>query len=223
MTEQQQQIIITEDKVEDTFKFLIFFPVSMDQFYYLSLEATSFTVCPLADGDAHRATPPAPCKEGHVSLRQCAHWTACCQPPWDLPAVNSHLTGVMALLGCWWLSVMGGESVALLAGCGAQVVSALIPDFLALRLRFCLACTAVLLLSLPESTFTSFLSRVLIPNKKIYTQIPSQHLISENRTWNIYQHTIKNGGGGGMEWVFGVSRCKLLCIFRMDKQQGPTA
>ena len=28
------------------------------------------------------------------------------------------------------------------------------------------------------------------------------------------------GVGDGMEWEFGVSRCKLL--YRMDKQQGPT-
>ena len=30
------------------------------------------------------------------------------------------------------------------------------------------------------------------------------------------------GGGGGMVWEVGVSRCKLLYIYRMDKQQGPT-
>ena len=28
-------------------------------------------------------------------------------------------------------------------------------------------------------------------------------------------------GGGGMDWEFGISRCKLI-IYRMGKQQGPT-
>ena len=27
------------------------------------------------------------------------------------------------------------------------------------------------------------------------------------------------GGGGGMDWEFGISRCKL--IYRMDEQRGP--
>ena len=145
--------------------------------------------------------PQLPVRKGTCHCRQCAHWTVCCQPPWDLPAVNSHLTGVTSFLGCWWLSVMGGESVALLAGRGAQVVSALIPDFLALWLRFCLACTVVISF-LPESTFTSFLSQVQIPNRKICTQIPSQHPISENGTCNTYQDTIK-GVEEGWSWSLG--------------------
>ena len=31
----------------------------------------------------------------------------------------------------------------------------------------------------------------------------------------------EEGGGGGMDWEFGISRCKLLYI-ELDKQQGPT-
>ena len=28
------------------------------------------------------------------------------------------------------------------------------------------------------------------------------------------------GVGGGMEWEFGISRCKHIYIYRIDKQQG---
>ena len=31
----------------------------------------------------------------------------------------------------------------------------------------------------------------------------------------------QGGGGGGMDWEFGIIRCKLLYV-EMDKQQGPT-
>ena len=34
----------------------------------------------------------------------------------------------------------------------------------------------------------------------------------------------QGGGGvqGGIDWEFGVSRCKVLYIYIMDRQQGPT-
>ena len=29
-------------------------------------------------------------------------------------------------------------------------------------------------------------------------------------------------GGEGMDWEFGISRCKLLYLYRMAEQHGPT-
>ena len=52
------------------------------------------------------------------------------------------------------------------------------------------------------------------------------HLYVESKIWHkqTHRHREQNcgcqGGGGGMDWEVGISRCKLL-IYRMD-QQGPT-
>ena len=41
-----------------------------------------------------------------------------------------------------------------------------------------------------------------------------KHTDTENRL------VVAEGGGGGVDWEFGISKCKLL-TYRMDKQ-GPT-
>ena len=36
------------------------------------------------------------------------------------------------------------------------------------------------------------------------------------------RRVVAKGQGGGMDLEFGISRCKLLYIYKMDKQQIPT-
>lgn len=140
-------------------------------FTYLRLEAIGFTVCPQSVGDGHTATPPVPCKkDGLPSCGECAQWTVCCQPPWDLPAVDRHLAGVMSLLGHRWLTVTGGESLVLSTGCGSLAVS---PRS---RLSCNVAKPSSSSLHCGSTSFSDqiyFLSQVWIPNKKC---APKLHL-----------------------------------------------
>ena len=45
------------------------------------------------------------------------------------------------------------------------------------------------------------------------------YITRQKQTQNRLVVAKGDGGGGGMDWEFGVHRCKL--IYRMDKQQGP--
>ena len=51
-----------------------------------------------------------------------------------------------------------------------------------------------------------------------WTYLPNRNRLTHTENRSVV--TKGEGVGGGMDWEFGISRCKLL-IYRTDKQQGP--
>ena len=68
-------------------------------------------------------------------------------------------------------------------------------------------------------TQITFLSREFTRRLPLLGYFPRAQIIIAS---NSVESEREGGGREGMDWEFGVSRCKQTITYRMDGQQGPT-